>query len=75
MPGQFYAKKLSPAQTKVMLNYAARPPAENARRLVDDGLRTLGLTLDNPILVSITIPILQNLAYNSTECLWARHSP
>ena len=51
MPGQAYSKKLDDDQTKEMGKYAARPPAENARRLVDDGLRTLGLRGGNPTLV------------------------
>ena len=52
MPGQIHLDELSPDQTTNMLRYAARPPAENARRLVNDGLQILGLTLNNDILVS-----------------------
>ena len=46
-----------------MLGYAARPPAENARRLVDDGLRTLGLQSNNEDLVSNSTLPLKFLAY------------
>lgn len=53
MPGQIYTKTLSPEQTKSMLSFAARPPGENARRLVDEGLRTMGFTPNNPTLVSL----------------------
>ena len=52
LPGQIYSKKLSSSQTSAMLKYAARPPAENARRLVNDGCSLLELNRENETLVS-----------------------
>ena len=60
MPGQIYPRKTNAEQTKAMLQYAARPPAENFRRLMDDGLRLLGLNSNNPVLVSMNL-ILKTL--------------
>lgn len=48
--GQPYGKKLTADQTTKMLNFAAVPPAENARRIVAESARVLGLTEDNLIL-------------------------
>ena len=45
MPGQPYRRKLSDLQTTAMLNIAAKPPGESARRIVEDGLRVLGVSL------------------------------
>ncbi|CAO1599382.1 hypothetical protein XANCAGTX0491_003112 [Xanthoria calcicola] len=52
-PGQQYNKKLDGSQTSRMLQFAVRKPAENARRIVDQGTRMMGLSLTNPNLVSI----------------------
>ena len=55
MPGQPYRGKLSKDQTANMLTIAARPPAENARRITaeDGGLGILGiLPQTNATLVS-----------------------
>ena len=43
MPGQPYRGKLSERQTTNILNVAARPPAENARRIVGDGQEVIGV--------------------------------
>ena len=52
MDGQIYIGSVSPDQTTAMLKYAARPPSENARRLTNDGLQTMGFTPNNATLVS-----------------------
>ena len=43
MPGQPYRGKLSETQTTSILNVAARPPAENARRIAGDGQQVVGI--------------------------------
>ena len=43
MPGQPYRGKLNERQTTNILNVAARPPAENARRIVGDGQQVVGI--------------------------------
>ena len=43
MPGQPYRGKLDDRQTTNILNVAARPPAENARRIVGDGQQVVGI--------------------------------
>ena len=43
VPGQPYGKKLSGQQTTKILEFAALPPAENARRIMTEGGRVLGL--------------------------------
>ena len=43
MPGQPYRGKLSENQTTNILNVAARPPAENARRIAGDGQQVIGI--------------------------------
>lgn len=49
MPGQTYGKKLNGNQTTRMLTVAARPPAENASRIVaaDGGLGLIGVLRDD----------------------------
>ena len=51
-PGQQYNKRLDGSQTSRMLQFAVRKPAENARRIVDQGAKMMGLSLTNPNLVS-----------------------
>ena len=51
-PGQQYDKRLDESQTKAMLKIAVRKPAENARRIVEEGAGTMGLSRTNPKLVS-----------------------
>ena len=43
MPGQPYRGKLDERQTTNILNVAARPPAENARRIAGDGQQVVGI--------------------------------
>ena len=43
MPGQPYRGKLNERQTTNILNVAARPPAENARRIAGDGQQVVGI--------------------------------
>ena len=45
MPGQLYCRRLNGNQTARMLTVAARPPAENASRIVaeDGGLGLIGV--------------------------------
>lgn len=47
VPGQPYSRKLSGQETTAMLEFAALPPAENARRIVAEAARVLGLDLNN----------------------------
>lgn len=44
LPGQNATTKLSGDQTRNMIGFAVRRPAENAQSIVDQGLRTAGLT-------------------------------
>ena len=64
MPGQPYRGRLSDTQTSQMLTVAARPPAENARRIKGAGLKVLGLDRENPTLVSLQVFKLDNSASN-----------
>lgn len=52
MSGQPAKSKLSPNQTRQMLNFAVRSPAKNARSIVTKGTETLGIgDPANPTLV------------------------
>ncbi|KAL8981992.1 MAG: hypothetical protein Q9177_005409, partial [Variospora cf. flavescens] len=57
MPGQPFQGKLNDEQTTKMLQMAARGPAENARRLVNAGLKVIGVETTNPILAGFGISI------------------
>ena len=50
LPGQVYGKKLSADQTTAMMKFAARFPAENAKRLVDGAERGMSLNPENEVL-------------------------
>lgn len=50
-PGQQYRRKLDEFQTKNMLEFAVRKPAENARRIVDKGAPMMKLSETNQNLV------------------------
>ena len=50
-PGQPAGAKLAPNQTRNMLNFAVRGPAENARSIVAKGPETLSLSPPNETLV------------------------
>ena len=64
MPGQAFRGKLSDNQTSAMITIAARPPAENARRIVGAGTAVIGTRNDNVILVSA----LEILCANVVVC-------
>lgn len=51
-PGQQYNKRLSGDQTDEMLSFAVRKPAENARRIVEEGAGKMGLSETDQKLVS-----------------------
>lgn len=51
-PGQPAGVKLAPNQTRNMLNFAVRSPAENAKFIVEKGVQVLGLSTQNETLVS-----------------------
>ncbi|KAE8365838.1 ribonuclease H-like domain-containing protein [Aspergillus caelatus] len=54
-PGQPAKAKLSPHQTRNMLNFAVRPPPENAASIVTTGTRMLGLSPQSPTLENFGI--------------------
>lgn len=55
-PGQQYVKKLEAGQTRAMISFAVRKPAENARRIVEQGAAMMGLSDTNQKLVSTSNP-------------------
>lgn len=55
MPGQAFRGKLSGPQTEKMIRIAARPPAENARRIVGAGQQVIGI--QNPTLSAFGIKV------------------
>lgn len=57
VPGQQYNKKLDGNQTSRMLQFAVRKPAENARRIVDQGAKMMGLSLTNPNLLEFGVKV------------------
>jgi hypothetical protein len=53
LPGQPSGAKLTPGQTQQMIRFAVRRPAANARSIVTNGARILGIEPPvNPTLVS-----------------------
>ncbi|KAL8995200.1 MAG: hypothetical protein Q9169_005033 [Polycauliona sp. 2 TL-2023] len=56
-PGQPYNKKLDGNQTSRMLQFAVRKPAENARRIIDQGAKMMGLSLTNPNLTAFGVKV------------------
>ncbi|KAL8652070.1 MAG: hypothetical protein Q9226_004420 [Calogaya cf. arnoldii] len=56
-PGQQYNKKLDGNQTAKMLQFAVRKPAENARRIIDQGAKMMGLSLTNPNLTEFGVKV------------------
>jgi len=58
MPGQAFRGKLSGSQTDKMIKVAARPPAENARRIVGAGQQVIGIQASgNPTLSAFGIRV------------------
>jgi hypothetical protein len=79
LPGQPSGKKLSPEQTRFMIEFACRKPKFNADSIVEEGRKVLGLTPPgNAVLVSpLCIPwiLLANLPLrHALVCQSARHS-
>lgn len=59
VPGQQANTKLTPNQTRNMLNFAVRGPPQNAQSIVAQGTEVLGLGASpNPTLVSISPKLL-----------------
>ncbi|KAL8793144.1 MAG: hypothetical protein Q9195_004256 [Heterodermia aff. obscurata] len=61
VPGQPYGEKLTPQQTTKMLEFAALPPAENARRIVAEADRVLGLSRSNEFLGKFGLGIVNRM--------------
>ncbi|KAL8789958.1 MAG: hypothetical protein Q9213_000844 [Squamulea squamosa] len=55
--GQQHNRKLDGNQTSRMLQFAVRKPAENARRIVDQGAKMMALSMTNPNLVDFGVKI------------------
>lgn len=49
LPGQSYRSRLTGNQTSVMLKIACRPPATNARQIMTEGVKKLGLDNNSPV--------------------------
>ncbi|KAL9023473.1 MAG: hypothetical protein Q9180_008219, partial [Flavoplaca navasiana] len=60
-PGQQYNRKLDEIQTKAMLKIAVRKPAENARRIVEEGAGTMGLSRTNPKLTAFGLEVIPRM--------------
>ena len=61
VPGQIYSKKLDVLETKTMVRFAARPPAENARRIAEAAKMVFDLTSNNPKLDAFGLRVSPNL--------------
>ncbi|KAL8656727.1 MAG: hypothetical protein Q9210_000068 [Variospora velana] len=60
-PGQQYRRRLDDKQTREMIAFAVRRPAENAHRIVDVGAPMMGLSEDNSNLTTFGIKVLSNM--------------
>ncbi|KAI4118568.1 MAG: hypothetical protein LQ345_001405 [Seirophora villosa] len=60
-PGQQYRKRLNEQQTRQMIAFAVRRPAENARRIVEVGAPMMGLSENNTNLVTFGIKVLPSM--------------
>lgn len=60
-PGQPAGVKLAPNQTRNMLNFAVRSPAENAKFIVEKGVQVLGLSTQNETLNQFGIEAIPKL--------------
>ncbi|KAF9894376.1 hypothetical protein FE257_007879 [Aspergillus nanangensis] len=56
-PGQPAKAKLSPSQTRNMMSFAVRPPAQNAESIVKNGTQVLGLAPANAALVEFGMEV------------------
>ncbi|KAL8685305.1 MAG: hypothetical protein Q9218_007849 [Villophora microphyllina] len=61
LPGQQYARKLDEKQTKAMINFAVRPPAANARRIVEQGAGMMALSDTNKKLKDFGIKVFPQM--------------
>ena len=61
VPGQIYGKKLDFSETKMMVGFAARPPAENARRITEAAKDVFELTSNNPKLDAFGLRVSSKL--------------
>ena len=62
LPGQPFRGKLDDQQTTLMLHYACKPPAENARAILNQGFPLLGLTPNNQTLSNFGLSVSHNMA-------------
>ncbi|KAL8953104.1 MAG: hypothetical protein Q9222_001042 [Ikaeria aurantiellina] len=60
-PGQQYNRKLSPDQTSGMIEFAVRTPAENARRIVNQGAAMMGLSEQNSNLLAFGLKVIPKM--------------
>ncbi|CAI6238420.1 unnamed protein product [Periconia digitata] len=61
MEGQPYNSKLDSNQTSNMINFAVRPPFQNAGIIVEQGLATVGLMNNNPNLGNFNLSVGEKL--------------
>ena len=75
LPGQVIKRRLSPAQTQAMIQFACRKPWENGDSIVGDGKGTLGLNPPtNPFLVSLLLDDSSIEKLTSVRGQWAFRS-
>ncbi|KAL8715518.1 MAG: hypothetical protein Q9220_000854 [cf. Caloplaca sp. 1 TL-2023] len=60
-PGQQYNGRLSPDQTSGMITFAVRTPAENARRIVNQGAAMMGLSEQNSNLLAFGLKVIPKM--------------
>lgn len=60
-PGQQYRRKLDGQQTDKMLGFAVRKPAENARRIVEQGAAMMGLSETNQNLLAFGVKVIPRM--------------
>ena len=58
--GQISKLKTNPQQTKAMINFAVRPPDQNANSITSNGFNTLGFNRGNQELV--VLPLFDDLS-------------
>ncbi|KAL8314787.1 hypothetical protein RB597_007010 [Gaeumannomyces tritici] len=61
MPGQSVDSKLDPGQTRQMIRFAVRKPADNANSIVYEGLSIVGLSDTNALLNKFGVSVNPNL--------------
>ncbi|KAL9031872.1 MAG: hypothetical protein Q9196_000127 [Gyalolechia fulgens] len=60
-PGQQYRRKLDGQQTDRMLGFAVRKPAENARRIVEQGAPMMGLSETSQNLLAFGVKVIPRM--------------